>query len=227
MDNEVIAIFSALLGSFATLTVTYLNNKSKNFELEYNYRKKQEERYLAKAQEHINDIYVPLYSKLTLFHNRWDQIKESKNLQSLKKEMYELNSFKNSLEKEGLTAYLTREVEVDFDQLLSFISNSIDQTRNRYGIIVKYKLLGQDFRTYSPTPAYIDSKSIFIYKVFFDLHDFFTKRYWFFNFGGLIEYNIKIVLDSAPPNSDDFNKQLSDFILSLKNEIKNIKLGTK
>lgn len=226
MDNGMVAIFSALLGGFFTLIVTYLNNKSKSFELEYNYRKKLEERYLAKAQEHLNDIYVPLYSKLTLFQYNWIRLKELEDFQNLKQEVDKLESFKNSLEINGLTAYLTREIEFDFDQLLNFLTKSLNQTQNRYGISIKYKLLGQNFTKYSIAPEYIDSKLIRIYKVVFDLNDFLTKRNWFFNFG-LMEYDAKIILDSAPPNSDEFNKQLFDFIFNCKEEIRSITLGTK
>jgi len=61
----------------------------------------------------------------------------------------------------------------------------------------------------------------------FGFHDYIKKANCFLNFSGLIEYDAKIILDSAPPESADFNKQLLDFISHAKDEIKNVTLGTK
>ena len=229
MDNEIIiAIVAALVGGFITLVVTYLNNKSKIFELEYNYRKKLEERYLANAQVHLNDIYVPLYSKLNIIQHNWIELKESNNFQNLEKEIAELENFKKDLEDKGLTAFLTREIEVSFDKLLDFVSKSKDETKVRYGVIENYTILGQESTDYWVASKYINPKTIPIFRIFISLLDIYKKSYLnLFVYSGLIEYNIKIILDSAPLDSNDFNQQFLDFISGIKDEIKSITLGTK
>ena len=80
MVNEVVLILiSASVGGLFTLFVTYFNNKAKRFELEYNYRKKLEDRYLFNTQKHLDDVYIPLYTKLINFQNCWMDIKNSSN----------------------------------------------------------------------------------------------------------------------------------------------------
>lgn len=126
-DGEVqviIVVLSALVGGLITLVVTYLNNKTKRFELEYNYRKRLEEEYLSNAQNHLNDVYIPLYSKLIIFQNNWKKLKISNNIQNIENEIYELENFKKDLEEAGLTAFLTPEVENGFDNLINFLFKS-------------------------------------------------------------------------------------------------------
>lgn len=229
MDNEIIiAIVAALVGGFVTLVVTYLNTKSKIVELEYNYRKKLEERYLANAQEHLDDIYIPLYSKLNTIQNNWVELKKSNNIQHFEKEIVELKKFKNDLEDKGLTAFLTREIERSFNKLLDFSSKSQNETIVRYGINKKYNILGQEFTNYQVASKYINPKTIQIFRIIFSLEDIFKKNALFsFIYSGIIEYNVKIILDSAPLDSNDFNHQFLDYISGIKDEIKNITLGTK
>ena len=140
MPNEVIiSIVSAIGGGLITIIVTYLNNKAKRFELEYNYRKKLEERYLLNAQKHLDDVYIPLYSKLVVFQNYWTDSKTSNDFQNFKNKIIELENFKKDLEKKGLAAFLTPEIENSFDHLLKFLSKSQCASETRYGIITQYK----------------------------------------------------------------------------------------
>ena len=229
MDNEIIiAIAAALVGGFITLVVTYLNNKSKIFELEYNYRKKLEERHITNAQTHLNDIYVPLYSKLNTIQHNWVELKESNNFQNFESDIIELKSFKKDLEDKGLTAFLTRDIERSFDKLLDFLSKSQDETKVRYGLIENYTILGQEFTNYKVASKYISHEKIRIIRIFMSLWDIFKKSYLsLFVYSGLREYDIKIIVDSAPLDSNDFNQQFLDLISGIKDEIKNITLGTK
>jgi hypothetical protein len=227
MSNEIIiAIVSALGGGLITVIVTYLNNKTKRFELEYNYRKKLEERYLLNAQKHIDDVYIPLYSNLIIFRNNWTRLKKSGDFQNLKNEISKLKKFKKDLEEKGLTAFLTPEVENSFNHLLDFLFKSQDASKVRYGLISQYKMLGQEKTFYEKVPEWIGRKTINYYRILILILNFFRNISWM-SVTGLIDYDFKIVLDSAPLNSKDFDDQLLKFLTDINEKIKDITLGTR
>lgn len=228
-DEEVrviIVVLSALAGGFITLVVTYLNNKTKRFELEYNYRKRLEEKYLSNAQNHLNDVYIPLYSKLIVFQNNWKKLKISNNIQNIENEIYELENFKKDLEEAGLTAFLTPEVESSFDNLINFLFKSQNSSEVGYGIFEKIKILGHEQSSYRVLPKLRGRRSLIIYriyKIFLDLTKYIS---WTFVMGW-VDHDLKIILDSAPVNSKDFDERLSELLRDMKEKIKDITLGTK
>lgn len=224
--DVIIAIVSAFGGGLITVIVTYLNNKAKRFELEYNYRKKLEERYLLNIQKHLNNVYIPLYSKLITFNNNWAKLKNSNNFQNLKSEITELKNFKKDLEEKGLTAFLTPEIENSFDHLLYFLSKSQDASKVRYGVIEQQKMLGQERSFYRILPEKIGPKTINSYKRVMPIWNSFSHINWM-SITGLVDYDFKTVLDSAPLSSKDFDGQLSKFLVEIKERIKDITLGTK
>jgi hypothetical protein len=206
--------------------VTYLNNKAKRFELEYNYRKKLEERYFLNAQKHLKDVYIPLYSRLIVFQNNCTELKISGDFQNLKNEITELESFKENLEEKGLTAFLVPEVENSFNHLLYFLSESRDANAARYGLITQCNMLGQEKSFYRVVPERIGRETIKYYGILIHIWNSLKHISWM-SITGLVEYNFKIILDSAPLNSKDFDDQLSKFITDTKEKIKDITLGTK
>jgi len=227
MPNEVIiSIVSAIGGGLITIIVTYLNNKAKRFELEYNYRKKLEERYLLNAQKHLDDVYIPLYSKLVVFQNYWTDSKTSNDFQNFKNKIIELENFKKDLEKKGLAAFLTPEIENSFDHLLKFLSKSQCASETRYGIITQYKIFGQEKLSYQVSPRKIGHKMINFYRYSLLILNFFRHMSWT-RILGFFDYDLKIIVDSAPLNSKDFDDQLSKFLIDIKGKIKDITLGTR
>ena len=227
MSNEIIiAIVSALGGGLITVIATYSTNKAKRFELEYNYRKKLEERYLLNAQKHIVDVYIPLYSKLITFKNNWTKLKSSGDFRNLKNEISELENFRKSLEEKGLTAFLTPEVENSFNHLLDFIFKSQDASKVRYGLISQYRMLGQEKSFYQVVPEGIGRKTINYYRKLIIIRNFFRHIDWM-SITGLIDYDFKVVLDSVPLDSKDFDDQLLKFLMGISEKIKDITLGTR
>lgn len=215
MPNEVIilAIISAVSVIVGGLIV-------KLFELEYESRKKLEERYLSNAQKHSGDVYAPLYSKLEFFENNWTKSKTSNDFQNFKKEITELKNFKKDLEEKGLSAFLTPEIEKSFDHLLEFVSKSQGASKTRYGMITQYKIFGQEKSFYQMIPKMIN---FFRYSIL--ILNFFRHISWT-RISGFLDFDFKIIVDSAPLNSEDFDNQLSKFLIDLKKKIKGITLGT-
>ena len=225
--NEIIiAIVSAFGGGLIVIMATYLNNKTKRFELEYNYRKKLEERYLLNAQKHLEDVYEPLFLRLIVLQNNWTKLKISGDCQNLKNEIAELKSFNENLEENGLTAFLVPEVENSFNHLLDFLSKSQDANAVGYGLIIQCNMLGQEKSFYQVVPERIGRKTIKYYRIPLYIWNFLTHINCTFSMG-LVKYNSTIILDSAPLNSKDFDDQLSKFIVDTKEKIKYITLGTK
>lgn len=222
ITNEVIAIISAIVGGFITVIVTYLNNRAKRLELEYNYRKKSEEKYLSNAQKHLDDLYIPLYSRLNIFQNNWEKSKSSKDYQDFKNEINELKKFKEQLEARGLTAFLTPEIENSLDHLLNFLSKSQDASEIRYGIFEEITMRGLERTFYNVLPDWINRKISF-FRIFINIWNGFKSLDW----TGLSNYSIKIISDSAPLDSKDFNEYILKYNTDLKEKIKNITLGTK
>jgi hypothetical protein len=227
MVSEVVLVFiSAIAGGLITIFVTYFNNKARRFELEYNYRKKVEESYLFNAQKHLNDVYIPLYTRLIYFQNSWIRIKNSSNYENLENEIDDIKKFKNSLEDQGLTAFLTTEIEDSFDHLLDFLSKSLDASKIRYGINEQYYIFGQEKSLYRVLPEWYGHKRIFFYKIIVPFLNLFRYINWV-NITGLVDYKLKIIVDSAPISSNDFDAQLIKFSRNLNEKIKEITLGTK
>lgn len=221
-NNAIIAIISAILGGFITLFITYLNNRAKRFELEYNYTKKSEQIYLSNAQKHLEDLYIPLYSRLNIFQNNWEKAKNSKDYKNFKIEINELKKFKVQLEAGGLTAFLTPEVENSLDHLLNFLSKSQNASEIRYGIIEEISMLGLEQTSYRVLPNWINSWIHFLRLLISS-----WNRLKGLDWTGLSNYSIKIIVDSAPLASEDFNEYILKYNLKLKEKIKNITLGFK
>lgn len=219
MVNEIYTvIISAAIGGLITLIVTYLTNKARRFELEYNYRKKLEERYLLNAQKHLNDVYLPLYQTLIVFKNHWLEFKNLNNIDDLKRLK------KDWLEK-GLTAFLTPEIESSFDRLLDFLSKSQNAYKVRYGIAKRYQIMGLERSSYRLFSEKIGLKIIKLYSQLLLTWNFLKRITWIHT--GLIDYEIKITLDSAPSNSKEFENQLLEYLTDIEKKIKDITLGTK
>lgn len=219
MVSEVItSIIYAGIGGLITLIVTYLTNKARRFELEYNYRKKLEERYLLNAQKHLNDVYLPLYQDLTVFKNHWIEAKNLNNIDNLK-------CLKKSLLEKGLTAFLTPEIESSFDHLLDFLSKSQSVDKVRYGIIKRYQIMGQERSSYRLFSEKVGLKIIKFYSQLLLVWNFLKRITWIYT--GMIDYEIKIILDSAPVNSKEFEDQLLEYLTDIEMKIKEITLGTK
>ena len=228
MVNEVaLASISAIAGGLITIFVTYFNNKARRFELEYNYRKKLEERYLLNAQKHLEDVYKPLYTTIITFQNRWIDIRDSANYDELKIEIANMKTTKKQLEDAGLTAFLTTDIENSFDKLLDFLSKSQDASEIRYGINEQYYLFGQEKSIYRVLPEWYDHNRINFYKIFVIPFLHLTKYINFANILGLVDFKLKIILDSAPIDSNDFDIQLIKFSRDINEKIKEITLGTK
>lgn len=211
-------IISAGIGGFITLTVTFLTNKAKRFELEYTYRKKLEERYLFNAQKHLDDVYLPLYRALTGFKNHW---LESKNLNNI----YDLKGLKKDLSEKGLTAFLTPEIESGLDSLFNYVSKSQGVSNIRYGIMKRYQIMGQERFSYRIFSDRIGRKIIKLYSQLLFFLNFLKRITWMYT--GLIDYEIKIILDSAPVDSREFEDQLLEYLTDIEKKIKDITLGTK
>lgn len=227
MVNEIVlASISAIVGGLITIFVTYFNNKARRFELEYNYRKKLEESYLSNAQKHLKDVYIPLYQNLIHLQNRWRYMKGSSNYENLKNEIDLIKEFKKSLEGQGLTAFLTTEIEDSFDHLLDFLSKSLDASKIRYGINEQLNVFGQEKSLYRVLPEWYDHKRIIFYKIYVSFLNSIMYFNWI-NVTGLVDYKIKIIVDSAPISSNYFDAQLIKFSKDLNEKIKEITLGTK
>jgi len=227
--NVIYLILSAIFGGLITLIVNYQNNRAKRFELEYNYKKKLEEKYLLNAQNHLDDVYLPLYSKLISFHNNYLRFIYSDNNQKLENEMhelvneiYELEKFKNEIENDGLTVFLTQEIENQFNELLYFLLNSKGANKIRYGILQEYNLLGIQYSVNRELPVWIKPFFIFVF-----LYIFIDNIFRRFSNQGLSEFSMRIIYISAPIASEEFENQLSHYIFTIKHKIREVALGTK
>jgi hypothetical protein len=227
--NVIYLILSAIFGGLITLIVTYQNNSARRFELEYNYRKKLEEKYLSNAQNHLEDVYLSLYSKLICFHNDYLRFIYSDNNQKLENEMdqlvneiYELKKFKIEIEKNGLTIFLTQEIENLFNELLDFLLNSKGTNKISYGILQEYNLLGIRYSVKRELPTWIKPFFIFVF-----LYIFIDNIFRRFSNQGLSEFSMRIFYISAPIVSEEFENQLSHYIFAIKHKIREVALGTK
>jgi hypothetical protein len=211
-------VIGGVIGVVSTLLVTHYNIKAKRSESELNYKRKWEERYILNAQKH-SEVYESLYNALTLFQDDWIEPKKTINLEDLKSAIDKLKSLKKSLGKKGLTAFLTQDIESCFDHLLNFLSKSQGASQVRYGLIQKYKMLGEEKSSYNVLPEVFGKMwAVLGFRVGFHLGNGFNLI-----IGLIDDYEFEIILDSAP--LDSVNKQLSDSLVEIKNKIKGITLG--
>ena len=218
-----VAVPAAITGAISilsTLLVTRQVIKARRSELDLNYKRKIEDIYLSNAQKH-SEVYKSLCIALANFQDYWIESKKTNNLQDLESEIDKLKSLKKSLGEKGLTAFLTPDIESCFDQLLNFLSKSQGASQVRYGVIEKYKMLEEEKSRYNVLPKnYGEKGSVLGFRVGFHLGNCFNLI-----IGLIDDYEYKIILDSAPVDSEEFNKQLSDFLVEIENKIKGVTLG--
>ena len=216
-DELYIVIISAGIGGVFTLIVTFLTNKARRFELEYAYKIKLEETYLSNAQKHLNDVYIPLYQALTSLKYDWLESRKLENIE-------ELMVLRKKLVEKGLNVFLTPEIERNFDTLLDFISRSWNAEKVRYGLMYKDQVMGVESMTYKIVPEWINLNIVKFYRKIAIFWAFIKRITWIYT--GLIDYEVRIILDSAPVGSDEFEEQFLDYLTHLEKRIKCIALGT-
>lgn len=234
-----LASLSAILGGLFTIIVTYANFRAKRFELKYNYKVKLEENYCLNTQKHLDEIYLPLYKLLLSFKKSWVSLKHSEDFAGsvktfIDKEAYKLKGFKEDLDDRGLTAFLLPDVENSLDRLLAFLLQSLNTKDLAYKLFIEYeryklknivfyrkeipifsKNQNRNLNTYQKKVASL------IYKIAFDIINSFKAVLPF----SLVDYEIKVVVASAPLNSEEFEVQLLSFITDINNKIKDLTLG--
>jgi hypothetical protein len=231
-NNTLYLAISAIAGAMVTLLATHFNNKFRRYELEYNYRRKMERAYLSNAQRHSSDVYMPLYKGLIDFQNYWINASNPKNIQELKDKIDLLKQTKDDLEKNGTTAFLMPNVESNFNRLVEFLYNSLSSNEDSYGIILQYNMLGEKGSMFTKISKEKYQKTK-ISLQYFPLYLKMLRSVMpfgfipFFPFSGLSDWRFEIILASAPSNTREFEAQLLESIDNLKNEIKEVTLGTK
>jgi hypothetical protein len=226
MSKElIIAIISAIGGGLFALIGACLNNQAKRFELEYNYRSKMQENYHTNAKQHIDDLYLPLYIKLVSFGNECKVI-DKNNKQNIKQEIGELARFIDGMKTQGVTAFLTNEVEETLEKFLQFIQNSIDAERPSYFLIEKFRVFGNEY-THRKKFNSFGPGWIAFYRLVVFLTNLVKGLPIIIYNNGLIDFRTEIVLDSANLISKEFKEQLDVFLIKIKRGIKDITLGVK
>ena len=218
MVNELyIIIISAGIGGMVTLVATHLTNKARRFELEYSYKIKLEETYLSNAQKHLIDVYIPLYQALTVLKYNWLESRKINNIDGLK-------LLKKDLLEKGLTVFLTPDIDRKFDILLEFLYKSQNADKVRYGITYRDQIMGVESMSYKLVPERINLNLVKLYRKILLFWAFLKRITWIYT--GLVDYEIKIILDSAPMNSREFEEQLLEYLTDIERKIKSIALGT-
>ena len=82
-------------------------------------------------------------------------------------EIADMKNFKKDLENNGLTAFLTTEIETNFDHLLDFLYKSVNASEIRYGINEQYYAFGQEKSFYRVLPNGMVIKGLFFTKYSF------------------------------------------------------------
>lgn len=216
VEEANIIIISALIGGIITLIATHLTNKARRFELEYSYKIKQEETYMSNAQKHLNDVYIPLYRALTALKYNWLESGKLHNIDELK-------HLKKDLLDKGLSVFLTPDIDRNFDSLLEFISKSGEADKIRYGIIYRDIIMGKERLSYRLVPERVGLNVVRFYRRILSIWNLIKQITWIYS--GLVDYEIKIILDSAPLDSKEFKEQFLDYLTDLEKKIKGIALG--
>lgn len=220
-SNEEIIVLSAVVGGLITLLATYFNNKASRYELEYNYRKKLDERFLLNAQKHLDDVYLVIYKALIEFdQSRIDH-------QELETKVDVLKNLKRNLDVGGLTAFLTPEIEFKFNYFLGFLTTSLYSNETKYGIITRYRFKGVEKIDEGIIDGLKSDMEVLLFKLLFKLYSYMFSKLVLFRSFGFENVEIEIVLLSAPINSIKFELEVSKHVEDLKGEIKCIALGTK
>jgi len=216
VEETNVIIISALIGGIITLIATQLTNKARRIELEYSYKIKQEEMYMSNAQKHLNDVYIPLYQALTALKYNWLESGKLHNIDELK-------HLKSDLLDKGLSVFLTPDIERNFDSLLEFISKSGEADKIRYGITYRDIVMGKERLSFTLVPERVDLNVIRFYRRILSIWNFIKQITWIYS--GLADYEIKIILYSAPLDSKEFEKQFLDYLTDLEKKIKGVALG--
>jgi hypothetical protein len=78
--------------------------------------------------------------------------------------------------------------------------------------------------SYKIVPERINLNLVKLYRKILLFWAFLKRITWIYT--GLVDYEIKIILDSAPLNSKEFEEQLLEYLTDLERKIKSIALGT-
>lgn len=220
-SKELIIFSSAVIGGLITLLATYFNNKASRYELEYNYRKEMDGRFLLNAQKHLDDVYLVIYKALIEFNQSLNDHQE------LETKVGTLKNLKKNLDGNGLTAFLTPEIEFKFNYFMDFLTNSLDSNEIKYGIITRYRFKGIEKTDKGIIEGIKPGIRVSIFKIIFKLYSYMFSKLVLFRSFGFEKVEIEIVLLSAPIDSIKFELEVSNHIDDLKGEIKSIALGTK
>lgn len=136
-----------------------------------------------------------------------------------------MKQFKNQIDENGLSSFLTDEVDVLLGRFIYSYFKSKTTEKVLYGLKIGANLYGQTTTTYE---TYLTKSKLLIdiYFVFQVLFEFFKKILTLNFFFGFANFTGSTYLDSAPIESKDFEIGLHEAIGSIKTKIKEITLGT-
>ncbi|GAA0447849.1 hypothetical protein Ade02nite_60380 [Paractinoplanes deccanensis] len=148
--TAVIAGAAAVLGAAVTATASVIAANRKVREIEVAYRQKLRESYLENARKYTESVYVPIAVALTKLTGAFDQYRvhrdakshDAEALTAFKEAMADFGSTIDDLQRRGATAFLTSALEVDLQEFVAFISNSLTATSTARQAIVYFNIFG-------------------------------------------------------------------------------------
>ena len=242
MEENIIVALIGLFGVIAGVTITsiiqYLSARQKIEELKLSHAQKIQEKMLESARNHLDNLYLPLYKKIsslhynfTIYRNEHKIVKKEK-IKDQKDFKKSLETFRNSINdfdinvqeifESGDTAYLIGTLEERLIEFRDFLNKSKTETK---GIIeeeitttIGTSIFGIELRkTFTKTKEKSISR----------LHEKIGKILFFPRLSPTVEVIIEKRLLKAPISSDEFEKQLHQYLMEIKREIKEVTLWMK
>lgn len=234
-----IGLIGVVSGAALTAIIHYFTAKHKLEKLKIAYTQKSQEKIIESARYHLDDLYLPLYKELSSlnFHYKkyrnailTENEKDKKGQERVKKSLFSfmncIQSFDSTVQKtfeSGNTAYLIGILEDRLIELSDFLEKS---KKGTIGIIEKEITTTIGFSIFgtSVRKTYTKTKEIKLSDV--------SKKLENIHFStGLYPTKVEAIKEirflKAPLSSKEFEKQFFDYIMDIRNEIKEVTLWMK
>lgn len=218
--NIFIPIATAAIGGILATVPSYISYKSKKIELEHAYNISIEEKIYTTALDHVDSLYKPIYLLIIKLE------------QSIRKGSFDSQSIERYIELcESIISnsdmiFLADYIESDLLSLYSFLTKSIFSSNYIIGIKMENFLFGiqsirhfeEEFKTEKDAMRAIRKYN------FQNIMSQSLLAFPYFNLFNAFKVKYSYYYKAAPINNEKFSHQISDYVTSIKSNIKSILL---
>ncbi len=244
LELVVIGFLGMVIGGGFTFLGVWITARTEIRKLHLSFQKEKDISYIENARKKVDELYIPLYIKLTAIEDSYSQLRDflairgdnvgdigEASILAFKDAFNEYKKFFDALQSNGSTAFLIYDLEEKCRLLSNFIGSSLSESKvkTQHEVLVTIASLPSAVRFEIPSSKsgrYISVSEKIKNKMLKGNGD---RSYSVSILPGWLRTSMQLKKEylSAPIPSKEFEYQFSEYVFPIKAAIKEVALGAK